>query len=74
MNIHRNDIVLANKKIVQYLGKEMDNGAIVQDVHCKKELIHVSQIIRKARKDEAKWFCENIENSKFVPPTTVTEN
>ena len=74
MNIYQNDIVLANNKIVQYLGKESDNGAIIQDVHCLKELIHVGQIIRKARTDETKWFCENTENAKFVPPTVVTEN
>jgi hypothetical protein len=74
MNIYQNDIVLANNKIVQYLGKESDNGAIVQDVYCKKELIHVSQIIRKATTDETKWFCENTENSKFVPPSAVAEN
>lgn len=68
MNINANDIVIANDKIVQYLGKEMENGAVVQDIHCRKELIHVALIKRKANKDETKWFCERTENSKFIPP------
>ena len=69
MNIDANDIVIVNDKIVQYLGKEMENGAVVQDIHCRKELIHVALIKRKANKDETKWFCERTENSQFVPPT-----
>ena len=47
----------------------MDNGAIVQDIHCRKELIHVALIQRKATKDETKWFCERTENSQFTPPS-----
>ena len=69
MNIDANDIVIANDKIVQYLGKEMENGAVVQDIHCRKELIHVALIKRKANKDETKWFCKRTENSQFVQPT-----
>lgn len=68
MKIDANDIVIANDKIVQYLGKEMENGAIVQDIHCRKELIHIALIKRKANKDETKWFCEMTENSEFNPP------
>jgi len=45
---YANDIVIADDKIVQYLGKEMDNGAIVQDIHFRKELIHIALIQRKA--------------------------
>ena len=71
MNIDVNDIVIANDKRVQYLGKEMDNGAIVQDIHCRKEFIHVALIQRKATKDESKWFCEKTENSQFTPPSSV---
>ncbi len=69
MNIDVNDIVIANDKIVQYLGKEMENGAVVQDIHCRKELIHVALIKRKANKDETKWFFERTENSQFVLPS-----
>ena len=69
MNIDANDIVIANDSIVQYLGKEMENGAVVQDIHCRKELIHIALIKRKANKDETKWFCERTENSQFVQPT-----
>jgi hypothetical protein len=70
MNIDKFDIVVINDKdkIVQYLGKEMENGAIVQDIHCRKELIHIALIKRKATKDETKWFCEMTENSEFTPP------
>lgn len=68
MNIDKFDIIVINDKIVQYLGKEMDNGAIVQDIHCRKELIHIALIKRKANKDETKWFCEKTENSEFTPP------
>lgn len=68
MNIDKFDIVVLKDKVVQYLGKEMDNGAIVQDIHCRKELIHVALIKRKATKDETKWFCERTENSEFTPP------
>lgn len=72
MNIDKFDIVVINNKdrIVQYLGKEMENGAIVQDIHCRKELIHIALIKRKANKDETKWFCEMTENSEFIPPFT----
>ena len=69
MNIDKFDIVALKDKIVQYLGKEMDNGAIVQDIYTKKELIHIALIQRKATKDETKWFCERNENSQFTPPT-----
>jgi hypothetical protein len=69
MEIKSFDIVVLKDKILQYLGKEMDNGVIVQDIHCKKELIHVSLIKQKANKDETKWFCENTENSQFIPPS-----
>lgn len=62
------DIVVLKDKIVQYLGKEMDNGAIVQDIHTRKELIHIALIQRKATKDEAKWFCERTENIQFTSP------
>ena len=48
MKIDKFDIVALKDKVVQYLGKEMDNGAIVQDIHCRKELIHVALIQRKA--------------------------
>ena len=68
MKIDKFDIVALKDKVVQYLGKEMDNGAIVQDIHCRKELIHVALIQRKATKDETKWFCERTENSQFAPP------
>jgi len=68
MEIKPFDILVLKDKIVQYLGKEMDNGAIVQDIHCRKELIHEALINRKANKDEIKWFCENTENSQFTPP------
>jgi hypothetical protein len=68
MNIDKFDIVVLKDKVVQYLGKEMDNGAIVQDIHCRKELTHVALIQRKANKDEIKWFCERTENSQFTPP------
>jgi len=70
MNIDKFDIVVINDKdkIVQYLGKEMENGAIVQDIHCRKELIHITLIKRKANKDETKWFFEMTENSEFTPP------
>ena len=63
------DIVVLKDKIVQYLGKEMDNGAIIQDIHTRKELIHVALILRKANKDETKWYCENTENSQSIPPS-----
>jgi hypothetical protein len=69
MEIKSFDIVVLKDKILQYLGKEMDNGVIVQDIHCKKELTHVSLIKQKANKDETKWFCENTENSEFIPPS-----
>lgn len=68
MNIDKFDIVVLKGKVVQYLGKEMDNGAIIQDIHCRKELIHVALIQRKATQDEIKWFCENTENSQFTHP------
>ena len=71
MNIEKFDIVVIKDKIVQYLGKGMDNGAIVQDIHCRKGLIHVALIqVRKATKDEINWFCERTENSEFTPPQT----
>ena len=69
-NILINDIVIVGNKIVQYLGFEFDSGATIQDIHTKKELIHINLIQRKATKDETKWFCERNENSKFVPPKT----
>lgn len=71
MNIDKFDIVVINDndKIVQYLGKEIENGAVVQDIHCRKELIHIALIKRKANKDETKWFCERTENTQFSPPT-----
>ena len=50
MKIDKFDIVALKDKVVQYLGKEMDNGAIVQDIHCRKELIHIALIKRKANK------------------------
>ena len=65
----KNDIVIVNDKIVQYLEKEMENGAVIQDIHTRKELIHVGLIKRKATKDETKWFCERTENSQFIPPS-----
>lgn len=68
MNIDENDIVVVKGRILQYLGKEMENGAIVQDVHTRKELIHIALIDRKANKDEKKWFCENTEHIDFVSP------
>ena len=68
MNIDKNDIVVVKDRILQYLGKEMDNGANVQDIHTKKELIHINLIDRKANKDETKWFCENTEHISFVAP------
>ena len=68
MNIDKNDIVVVKDRILQYLGKEMNNGAIVQDIHTKKELIHINLIDRKANKDETKWFCENTEHINFVTP------
>lgn len=68
MNIDRNDIVVVKGIVVQYLGKEMENGAIVQDIHTKKELIHIGLITRKANKDEIKWFCENTEHINFIAP------
>jgi len=74
MEIQDFDIVVLNDKdkVVQFLNKEMDNGAIVQDIYTKKELIHIALIKRKANKDEVKWFCENTENSQFTPPTSNT--
>lgn len=68
MNIDRNDIVVVKDRILQYLGKEMENGAIVQDIHTKKELIHIALIDRKANNDETKWFCDNTENINFIAP------
>ena len=62
MVINKNDIFVVYDKIVQYLGKEMDNGAIVQDIDTRKELIHIALIKRKATKDEIKWFCDRTEN------------
>lgn len=70
MNIDKFDIVIINDKIVQYLGKEMENGAIIQDIHCRKELIHIALIKRKANKDETNWFCEMTENSEFTHPSS----
>jgi hypothetical protein len=66
--ISTNDILIFGEKIVQCLGFEFHYGIRVQDIHCKIELIHISLIQRKANKDEIKWFCENTENSKFIPP------
>ena len=63
-------IVNHNNEILQYLGKEFEDGAIVQDIHCKKELIPNSFIVRKANKDEIKWFCESTENNQFTPPNS----
>ena len=70
MNIDKNDIVVVKDRILQYLGKEMDNGAIVQDIHTKKELIHINLIDRKANKDETKWFCERTEHINFIAPSS----
>jgi len=69
MNINKNDIVIVGNNILQYLGKEMDNGVTVQDVHTKKELIHINLVKRKANKYETKWFCENTENINFIIPS-----
>ena len=69
MNIYKYDIVIVDKKPLQYLGKVMDNGAIVQDIHTRKELIHINLIKRKATKDETKWFCEKTEHINFIAPS-----
>jgi len=66
--IDKYDIVIVNNNPVQYLGKEMDNGAIIQDIHTKQELIHINLISKKATKDEKKWFCEKTENINFIKP------
>ena len=72
MNIKKFDIVVNNKnEILQYIGKEMEYGAIVQDIHCKTQLTHINLINRKANKDETKWFCENTENINFVTPNVA---
>lgn len=69
MNIKKFDIIVNSKnEILQFIGKEMDNGAIVQDIHCRTQLTHINLIKRKANKDETKWFCENTENINFVNP------
>lgn len=68
MNIDKNDIVVVKDRVLQYLGKEMENVAIVQDIHTRKELIHIALIDRKANKDETKWFCENTKHIDFVAP------
>ena len=70
MNIDKYDIVIVDKKPLQYLGKEMDNGAIVQDIHTKEKLIHINLISRKANKDETKWFCERTEHINFIAPSS----
>jgi len=70
LKFDKNEIVVFNNKIVQYLGEELDNGAIVQDIHTKKDLIHKMLIQRKATKDEIKWFCEKTENINFISPNT----
>lgn len=72
MNIKKFDIIVNSKnEILQFIGKEMDNGAIVQDIHCRTQLTHINLIKRKANKDETKWFCENTENINFVNPNKV---
>jgi len=70
MNIDKYDIVIVDEKPLQYLGKEMDNGAIVQDIHTKEKLIHINLISRKANKDETKWFCERTEHINFIAPSS----
>lgn len=74
MNIDTNDIVLVNDTIVQYLGKEMENGVIVQDIYTKKVLVHEVSIKRKATRDEVKWFCENTEYINFIAPNSMKYN
>lgn len=68
INININDIVIYDNKVVQYLGRHLEYGAFVQDIHTKKDLIHVACIQRKATADEIKWFCEKTENCEFTPP------
>ena len=68
MNINKYDIVIFGDIPVQYLGREMENGAIIQDVHTKRQLVHINLVKRKATKDEVKWFCENTEHSSFNIP------
>ena len=69
MKIEKNDIVVVNKKIVQFLGVEFgEEGVIIQDIHTKKELIHSRSIKRKANINEIKWFCENTEHINFIAP------
>ena len=71
MNIDKHDIVVVKGgRVVQYLGKEMDNGVTIQDIHTKKELIHIALINRKANKDETKWFCERTEHINFIAPSS----
>ncbi len=71
MNIKKFDIVVNNNnEVLQYIGKEMENGMIVQDIHCRTQLTHIN-LIKKANKDEIKWFCENTENINFVNPNVA---
>lgn len=68
MDLIINDIVIYEGNIYQYLGKEMENGVVLQDIHTYKKLVHINLVERKANTDEVKWFCEKTENIYFIPP------
>lgn len=61
------DIVIVDKTPVQVVGRNFDNGIFIEDIHTKKTLTH-KNLMSKASKSEVKWFCENTEHIKFVPP------
>lgn len=67
MKLKENDIIIVNKKVVQFKSRVFDCGVVIEDIHTKQDLIVESLIERKATKDETKWFFENSENINLIP-------
>ena len=67
MKYKKFDIVVVENKIVQVLFDDLSEWGLYQDINAKKGITHNS-FIKKATKDEIKWFCENTENINFIAP------